>query len=424
MGINQAARLAECGGWWHSFEFPGGERIAGVRGANELRAHLARFLIPQSLAGQRVLDIGAWDGWFSFEMERRGAEVTAVDCWDNPRFRYAHERFGSRVRYLVCDVYSLTPRELGQFDLVLFFGVLYHLKHPLLALERVCALARDTVLIESHVLDRGMREARGARHALMEFYETDELAGQTDNWTAPNARCLLAMCRAAGFARATLEDVADHRAYVTCRRSWDAPESSEPAPVLLKAAHNLDGGINFSTSRDDYVSCWFRSPERLKREDVCPAVGGWGAAALSLERREGDVWQVNFKLPPGLAPGFHEVTIGTSRAGFSNALRIAVDLPAEAEALAITGLCDGRSWEPGKVRLNPDGVLSLWVTGLPQNADVRNTAVVLGGRRLVVEYVGEGQINARVPAGASPGPAEAVVRVGKTASAPAGIVVT
>ena len=187
---------------------------------------------------------------------------------------------------------------------MLFFGVLYHLKHPLLALEKVCALSRDIVLVESHVLDGGMRQARGAKRALMEFYETDELAGQTDNWTAPNARCLLAMCRTAGFACSRLEAVSEHRAYVTCRRTWDPPEASEPAPVLIKAVHNLDGGINFSASRDDYVSCWFRTRARHDRRDtVRPAVAGWGAVPLSLEHVENDLWQVNFKLPPGLEPG-------------------------------------------------------------------------------------------------------------------------
>jgi 2-polyprenyl-3-methyl-5-hydroxy-6-metoxy-1,4-benzoquinol methylase len=73
--------------WWHSFEFPSGERVLGVRSKEELSGHLARFAIADDLIGQRVLDIGAWDGWFSFECERRGAEIVAIDCWDNPRFR-------------------------------------------------------------------------------------------------------------------------------------------------------------------------------------------------------------------------------------------------------------------------------------------------------------------------------------------------
>jgi hypothetical protein len=63
-------------------------------------------------------------------MERRVAEVTAVDCWDNPNFRFPHKQLNSNVTNCGRDVYELTPREMGYFDIVLFFGVLYHLKHP------------------------------------------------------------------------------------------------------------------------------------------------------------------------------------------------------------------------------------------------------------------------------------------------------
>ena len=89
-----------------------------------------------------MLDIGCWDGLFSFECERRGAErVVAADLWENAgrdAFDFAREELGSKVEPLECDVYDL-PGKLGgeRFDLVLFLGVLYHLRHPLLGLEKV-----------------------------------------------------------------------------------------------------------------------------------------------------------------------------------------------------------------------------------------------------------------------------------------------
>ena len=127
-------------GWWHSFELPDGTQIQGVCKLSDLQGRIAQFPIPLDLRGKRVLDIGAWDGWFSFEMERRGAEVLAIDNWDNPRFHEMHAKLDSRVEYRQMDMYELTPQRIGRFDIVLFMGVLYHLKHPLLALERVCAL--------------------------------------------------------------------------------------------------------------------------------------------------------------------------------------------------------------------------------------------------------------------------------------------
>src|SRR5258708_4834313 len=136
-------RELESKGWWHSFELPDGRRIDGVCGLQVLKDRIGQFPIPADLRGARVLDIGAWDGWFSFEMERRGADVLAIDCWDNPRFHRMRAALNSRVEYRLMDVYELTPETVGRFDIVLFMGVLYHLKHPLLALERVCAIATD-----------------------------------------------------------------------------------------------------------------------------------------------------------------------------------------------------------------------------------------------------------------------------------------
>ena len=412
-------------GWWHSFDFPSGERVEGVRSIDELRLHLAQYPIPKDLSGKRVLDIGAWDGWFSFEMESRGAEVVAVDCWDNPKFRDAHRRLDSHVHYCVKDLYELTPREIGYFDIVLFFGVLYHLKHPLLALEKVCALSRDMACVESFVIDGDLPKKREFRRAIAEFYETDELNGQTDNWMAPNRSCLLAFCRTAGFARVREEGVIGKRACVTCYRKWDANDlhTSAPAPVLIKAIHNLDQGINFCSRRDEYVSCWFRTSERaLDRQRVQPMVGGWGVMPLVVESSGEDVWQSNFKLPPGLEPGFHDARIRTSHSEFSNPIRIAVDVPLIAGALEITGYCDGRTWEPKIVRLSPDGVLSIWVRGLPENADLTNTEIVLADRRLMIQQIStpqQGQtvqINAAVPAGFQEGEHAITIRVGQKTS--------
>ena len=96
--------------------------------------------LPASLEGLTVLDIGAWDGFFSFECERRGASrVVAADyySWHGPGwgtkagFQLAREALGSRVEDVDIDVMDLSPERVGTFDVVLFLGVLYHLRHPL-----------------------------------------------------------------------------------------------------------------------------------------------------------------------------------------------------------------------------------------------------------------------------------------------------
>jgi len=92
--------------------------------------------------------------------------------------------------------------------------VLYHVKHPLLALEIVCGLATDTVVVESFVTDGDTWKEHAEDIPTMEFYETDELGNGLDNWVGPTVGCLLALCRAAGFARVELLHAAGFNAAV------------------------------------------------------------------------------------------------------------------------------------------------------------------------------------------------------------------
>src|ERR1035441_7648329 len=110
-------------GWYHSIELPTGEVIRGFQSVEQLRLRVRQFPIPEDLTGKRVLDIGAWDGWFTFEMERRGASVMAVDAVRSEKFLRARELLGSRAEYVVADVCDLRPADLGYFDVVLFLGV-------------------------------------------------------------------------------------------------------------------------------------------------------------------------------------------------------------------------------------------------------------------------------------------------------------
>jgi tRNA (mo5U34)-methyltransferase len=310
-------------GWYHSIRLPGGEVLEGVQSIAHLQERLARFPVPQDLSGKRVLDIGAWDGWFSFEMERRGAEVMAVDCIDIDKFRIAKQLLGSKVDYRTLDVDELTPETAGRFDIVMFLGVIYHLRHPLLALERICQLTSEMALVESFVIDDALEPGPYR----MEFYETDELGGQTDNWYGPSTACLLAMCRSAGFARVEPGEVVAQRAHVTCYRHWEAPPVNPVCapPVLNAASNNRDGSNIFPKNKDLYVCCYFTTPEKgLSKEDLRVELDGYGIPALSCNALAGDGWQVNVRMPSGLEPGHHEVRLRTAASLYSNSLTIKV----------------------------------------------------------------------------------------------------
>ncbi len=136
--VNNARQVLLETGFYHSFELPDGTRIDGAISLDYLNERLRSFPIPEDLTGQTVLDIGPWDGFFTFAMERRGAAVTAIDYVDLDSFRLLAEQFASKVRYLRMEVYELDPGRVGRFDYVLFLRVLYHLKHPQLAMRR-CA---------------------------------------------------------------------------------------------------------------------------------------------------------------------------------------------------------------------------------------------------------------------------------------------
>lgn len=394
-------------GWWHSFELPDGTRIDGVCDLPGLKNRIAQFPIPSDLRGRRVLDIGAWDGWFSFEMERRGAEVVAIDCWDNPRFREMHARLNSRIDYRVMDVYDLSPDGIGRFDIVLFMGVLYHLKHPLLALERVCSVTTGMAAVDTFVLKEEHRQGCGLdRRPIMEFYETDEFGGQTDNWVGPSLPCLLAFCRTAGFARVEFLSMLPHSACVACYRHWEpVPSRPSTAPVLLDIFHHTNFGINFDSHRDEYVTCWFDSHcKEVTLDLVKPEVDGYGVRPIHVSRVADRRWQATFKLPPGLALGWRAVRVRVGDTAPSNCLNLAVDVPLGSPTLAITGVADGHSWKPNEIDLTNSNTASIWITGLPENADRNNIRIYLQGGRCSVTYVepcstrtAGRQVNAVVP---------------------------
>ena len=194
--------------WFHTMNL--GHGIVTPGRSNNLR-RLARLGMPERLDELTVLDIGAWDGFFSFEAERRGAlRVLATDsfCWSGPGwgtkagFDLARTALQSRVEDREIDVLDLSPETVGVFDLVLFLGVLYHVKHPLLALERVYSVTGKHLILETHV------DLVHVRRPACAFYPADELDRDATNWFGPNPQAVIAMLRTAGFRR--VEVVSSH----------------------------------------------------------------------------------------------------------------------------------------------------------------------------------------------------------------------
>ncbi len=305
VGIEQNEMLLS-GSWWHSIDLGNGLVTAGVHSLAELQGIYRSLELPEDLSGKTLLDIGCWDGFYTFETERRGAKVISVDCWHPSNFFAARQALNSKAEFHERSVYEIGKDNLGSFDIVLFMGVLYHLRHPLLALENVCELTRDFAVIESHIIDK-MRE--GGEPA-MEFYEFDELGGQYDNWWAPNLECMVQMARSAGFARVELLFRSDTRAAVKAYRRWnDKPESVSPSLRILDVINPTTFDHNFPRrGRSSGLSIWAESlPKDARRWEVRVEVGGYGIHPTYVgppgDPQYSSLTQINVPIPPGLEPG-------------------------------------------------------------------------------------------------------------------------
>lgn len=136
--------------WYHSFHLTDDIKTPGIRDCGPL---LKLLDLPLDCHGLRVLDLGTADGFFSFELERRGAEVVSVDYKIKPSFLIAKDILKSKIQPIHANIYSLNKEKFGKFDIVLFLGVLYHLRNPLLALDRIRSVCRSKMYVETTCID-------------------------------------------------------------------------------------------------------------------------------------------------------------------------------------------------------------------------------------------------------------------------------
>lgn len=222
--------------WYHSIELAPGVVTPGRAPLAFWQEELRALQLP-NLAGKSVLDVGAYDGFFSFATEQLGASrVVALDhyAWSSDMAAYMREWrecqktgrhlpaphrtthwrpdelpgkapfdaaracLGSAVESVTSDFMAARASIIGSFDLVLFLGVLYHVEDPLGAIRRMRDFTAPggTCVIETEAMEI---PGTGSR-ALCEFFPFDELNGDDSNWWAPNEAALIGLCRAAGFS--------------------------------------------------------------------------------------------------------------------------------------------------------------------------------------------------------------------------------
>jgi tRNA (mo5U34)-methyltransferase len=224
-------------------------------GTNDVDWLLDAAGVPADLSGASVLDIGTTNGGAAFTMERRGAErVVATDIVDPMHFGFHAIRsaLGSAVEFRQLSVYELSRSIDEQFDYVVFWGVLYHLRHPLLALDNVRAVTAQTAYVETAVCDAELEANADA--PLARFYRLDELGADSSNWFAPNVRALVDWCRSCGLepvAVSSWPQDAASRAMLTTSAVSGTPEyqtvSYERPLICSVAGLGLDGRLHSIT---------------------------------------------------------------------------------------------------------------------------------------------------------------------------------
>jgi len=188
--------------WFHRIDLGNGIITPGQDIDGQVKIEFNK--IPADLSGKTVLDIGAWDGLFSFEAERRGAaHVMATDsfCWNGKGwgskacFELARKALQSHVGDMDIDVMDIGPEKVGRFDIVFLLGVLYHLRHPLLALEKVSSVTKEMLILSTWVDLVNLDRPAAA------FYPKTELGDDPTNWWGFNPACIHAMLEDVGFKR-------------------------------------------------------------------------------------------------------------------------------------------------------------------------------------------------------------------------------
>lgn len=210
-------RVDALGPWFHNLDLNGVATAPSHFLGDYPNVKWRRFagIIPDSLDGKTVLDIGCNAGFYAIEMKRRGAE--RVLGLDTDEEYLAQARFAAEVSGLKIEFRKMSAYDVGQlhekFDLVIFMGVLYHLRHPLLALDLIHEhVAGDFLLFQS--MQRGDSQIEPVARNY-DFWTTEQFdapgypklhfvehkyADDPTNWWIPNRACVEAMLRSAGFA--------------------------------------------------------------------------------------------------------------------------------------------------------------------------------------------------------------------------------
>ena len=181
--VDQIRKEVEALKWHHSIDLGNG---IVTPGQDNSAKKMKRLNFPKSFKGKTVLDIGSWD---SFIWQG------SVDWAGKEGFDLAKRILNSKVDEQVVDILDISPETVEMHDVVFFLGVLYHMRHPLLSLEKVASVTKEMVILETAV------DMLWHRRPAIAFYPTDEVGSDPTNWCGPNTAAVVGMLKTVGFKR-------------------------------------------------------------------------------------------------------------------------------------------------------------------------------------------------------------------------------
>jgi tRNA (mo5U34)-methyltransferase len=328
--------------WFHRIDLGGGlytktESVMGEPVDHPLGPwQTIQKLLPGSLSGKTLLDVGCNAGFYAFEAKRRGAQrVLGVDG-QRQHIRqglFVRKVLGLDVEFRRLNVYELNAQTVGQFDITLALGLLYHLKHPILALENLYQVTKDLLVIETAIMPpkrtpKSFSHPLGEKQMLLHMLALVEnpigAKEQVFNWFLPGVEALQALLRTTGFDEVQLVEAKNERAIVVCRKT--------------KGEASADGGLKYFVAQlklEDGPRTCRPSAEltfRLRLENIgliqWPAAGenesergavslgahllkaneeeiawDYGRARLPRDLKPGDVAEIEFKVRAPETPG-------------------------------------------------------------------------------------------------------------------------
>jgi tRNA (mo5U34)-methyltransferase len=332
--------LARLQPWFHCIDLGGGlkTKTASVMGEPiehpEPTWQIIRQCLPADLSGKSVLDVGCNGGFYSVEAKRRGAKrVLGVDA-QRKHIRQAlfvRQVLRLDIEYRRMDVYELDPRVIGEFDVTLALGLVYHLKHLVLGLEKLYGVTRELLILETAIIPpdhtpppfvQALGRLEQTLHPLACVENSGTGPEAVFNWFLPSPAALKALLENTGFEDVTVANVSADRAVLVCRKPAhrsrnfaaslmvvEGPDQSRLGTELLfrLRLENSGGKIGSASGADDTVQGAVQLGAHLLRDYEEEISWDYGRAPLSRDVASGESIDLEIRLQAPATAGHYIV---------------------------------------------------------------------------------------------------------------------